>query len=76
QSTTNEKSSMKVLSQEFEPIVESIKIEQTLPSKNESIKSIPPPVLEIPKQSLLKPFQISIINRLLNTLINLPVKPL
>ncbi|CAF3583627.1 unnamed protein product [Rotaria sordida] len=76
QSTTNEKSSMKVLSQEFEPIIESIKIEQTLPSKNESIKSIPPPVLEIPKQSLLKPFQISIINRLLNTLINLPVKPL
>jgi hypothetical protein len=32
--------------------------------------------LEIPKQSLLKPFQISTIYRLLNVLTNLPVKPL
>ncbi|CAF2731689.1 unnamed protein product [Rotaria sp. Silwood2] len=74
--TIDEKFSMMPKSPEFEPIVDSINIGQTSPSKIESVKSIPLPILEISKKSLLKPFQISIINRLLNTLINLPVKPL
>ncbi|CAF3361589.1 unnamed protein product [Rotaria sp. Silwood1] len=77
QLTMNNESSMMIpLSPEFELIVESMKTEQISSSKNESVKSVPPPILETPKQSLLKPFQISFINRLLNTLINLPVKPL
>ncbi|CAM4897953.1 unnamed protein product [Rotaria socialis] len=72
QSKTTKKTSTKPLSQEYEPYVVPIAVKQSLPS---STKPVLQPVLERFKQPL-KPFQISVITRLLHVLTELPVKPL
>ncbi|CAF2139577.1 unnamed protein product [Rotaria magnacalcarata] len=72
QSKITKPTSTKPLSQEYEPYAVSIAVKQSLLS---STKPVLQPVLEHFKQPL-KPFQISVITRLLHVLTELPVKPL
>ncbi|CAF0961905.1 unnamed protein product [Adineta ricciae] len=65
------KPSIVLPSQESRPIIETIQFKQPLPPPR-----LIPPVPKTPEQNRLKPLQLSIITRLLNVLINLPVKPL